>query len=109
MEQALEIIDYRLELDVHAVLRDDVMGKFPIVVEAALVLVILDLRTGDGDTGEMLDSACDAFAVGLGDVYQHAVHVEDDQLASHISSNAASRRRVCSRVPTVMRTQPGAS
>ena len=78
MEQALEVIDHRLEFDGHAMLRDHVMREFPIVVEAALVLVILDLGARDLDAREMLDRAHDGFAVGLGDIHQHAVHVEHD-------------------------------
>ena len=62
--------------------------------------------------GEVLRGARDGFAVGFGDIHQHAIHVENQNRLAHgfqISSSAASRRRVCSRVPTVMRTQPGAS
>ena len=40
--------------------------------------------------GEVLDGAHDGFAVGLGDIHQHAVHVENDQVLHHISSSAAS-------------------
>ena len=53
----------------------------------------------------MLHGALDGLAVGFGDVHQHAVHVENQKVIAHqISSSAASKRRVCSRVPTVMRT-----
>ena len=64
------------------------------------------------DAGEMLDGLGDGLAVAFGDVHQHAIHVEDQMSSGHwlqISSSAVSRRRVCSRVPTVMRTQPAAS
>ncbi len=88
------------------------MRKLPIVIPAALVFVGLDGFVGNARAGEMLDGLCDRLAVGFGDIHQHAIHIEDQSRRRHgfqISSNAVNRRRVCSRVPTVMRTQPGAS
>ena len=48
VKQVLEVIDHGLELDGYAALRDDVVREFPIVVPAAVVLVVLDLRARDG-------------------------------------------------------------
>ena len=111
-EDGLEVVPGGFEGDLFAGLFDDVVAELPIVVPAALVLVVLNLFASDFDAGEVLDGLGDALAVAFGDVHQDAIHVEYDQGLIHwfqISSSAASRRRVWSRVPTVMRTQPGAS
>ena len=57
---------------------DDVVGELPVVVEAALILELLDLLVGGACSGEMLDSRGDGFAVALGDIHQDAVHIEDE-------------------------------
>ena len=106
------MLHHLVEGRVHAGVGDDVVGKLPVVVKAAAVFVILDLRGGDLDTGEVRHGAGDGLAVGIGDVGEHAIHVEDQKRLAHFfqtSLRAASKRRVWARVPTVMRTQPGAS
>src|SRR5262249_26036444 len=111
-EDGLKVVAGGFEGDLRAGLGNDVVAELPVVVPAALILVVLNLLTRHCDAGEVFDGLGDAFAVAFGDVHQDAIHVEYDQGLSHwfqISSSAARRRRVCSRVPTVMRTQPGAS
>ena len=108
----LEVVDDGFEGDLGAGRGDEVMARASNRRSSRPVLVVLDLFASDAGAGEVLDGLRDGFAVGFGDVHQHAVHIEYDQQVDslfQISSSAASRRRVCSRVPTVMRTQPGAS
>ncbi len=111
-EDRLEVVLHLLEGNAAALSTADVMREFPIVVPAALILVFLNLLAPQLDAGEMFDGLRDAFAIALGNVHQDAVHIENDEWFGHwlqISSSAVSRRRVCSRVPTVMRTHPAAS
>src|SRR5262245_65611362 len=54
----LKIILNLFEGSFYARLLDGVMGKLPIVVVAALVLVVLDLLGSGLDAGEMFHSAC---------------------------------------------------
>ena len=77
-ESALHVF----ERDVDAGLRDHVVRELPVVVPAALVLVVLDLLARDRRAGEVLDRLRDGLAVGFGDVHQDAVHVEYDQRLS---------------------------
>ena len=111
-EDGLEVVFHGLEGDVEADAVHDVVGEFPIVVPAALILEILNLFARGGDAGEVFHRFRDGLAVAFGDVYQDAIHVEDDERFHawfQMSVRAATRRRVCSRVPTVMRTHPAAS
>ena len=58
--------------------------EFPIVVEAALVLVFLNLVIAGLAAGEMGDGLRDGLAVGAGDVHEDAIHVEyDEGLGGH--------------------------
>ena len=98
--------------DLDAGLGADMVRELPIVVPPALVFVFLDLLAGQIHAREVLHGARDGFAIAFGDVHQDAIHVKHDELLVHwfqMSSRAASRRRVCSRVPTVIRTHPAAS
>ena len=77
--RALEVVLHVVERNVDAGVGDDVVGELPVVVPAALVLVVLDLLAGDGVAGEVLDGLRDGFAVGFGDVHQDAIHIEDEE------------------------------
>ena len=111
-EQTLEMRHHIFERGFDSGFAHQVVGELPIVVPAAGVLHFLDALMRGPRASEMLHGARDGLAVRFGDIYQDAIHVENQQGFVHcfqISSSAASICRVCSRVPTVIRTQPGAS
>ena len=108
----MEILHHLAKGHGHTGAGNDSMGEIPVVVKAAAVFVILNPPGGDFDAGEVRRCARDGLPVGFGDVREHPVHIENKSGLAHFfqtSLRAASSRRVCARVPTVMRTHPGAS
>ncbi len=90
-EQLLEVVFHFLEGDVDAHAGNDVVGELPIVIEAALIFELLDLVGSRSGSGEVLHGGGDGLAIALGNVYQDAVHVEDeDGLGIH---NSPQRHR----------------
>src|SRR5262249_17850039 len=106
-------IDDGLIFDREAEIEADLLGQEPVVIPAALVLIILDGFMREGPPGEEFHSADDGFAIGFGDIDQNAVHVDDQDLGGwghyQIGSRSERNLRICSRVPTVTRTQPSIS
>src|ERR1017187_8388883 len=77
-EDGLKVVPGGFEGDLLAGGRDEVVGEFPIVVPAALVLVVLNLFASQVDAGEVLDGLGDGLAVAFGDVHQDTVHIENE-------------------------------
>ena len=92
-EDGLEVVLHVLEGDVEPAVVADVVGELPIVIPAALILVLLNLLAGGVGAGEVLDGLRDAFAIAFGDVHQDAIHVEDDEfLGQSIGSRSLPAR-----------------
>src|SRR5205085_10451762 len=98
-KNGLEVVARRFERDVGPGVRDHVVRKAPVVIEATLVFVFLDLGTGGLGSGEILDGLSDSLAVAFRNVYQNAVHIEDEQRLHRMTSSAESNSRGWSRVP----------
>ena len=94
-EDGLKVLLHGFEAGVAAVGGADVMGEFPIVIPAALILELLNLFAGGRGAGEVLHGLRDAFAIAFGDVHQDAIHVEYDEFLGHclISGSRSLRAR----------------
>ena len=77
-EEIVEPVDDGLVINLDTQIGGNLLRKRPIVVPAALVLVILDEVALDAAAGEEFDGLHDAFAVGFGHLRQHAVHIKND-------------------------------
>src|SRR6202012_1747983 len=108
-EDGLEKVYDVLIANVEPAVLDQPLREQPVVIEAAFVLVLLDGFVGDLLPGEVGNRALYGRAVGLGHVHQDPVHVKDDQILRHIASSSVTTRSAWARVPTVIRTHPGAS
>src|SRR5262249_829983 len=111
MEEALKVVDHFIIVRRDALIVNHGCRESPVVIPSAAVFPDLNFFGGDAAGCEMLYGALDCLAVGFAHVYQYAVHVEDQNpIRRHrISRSSSRKRRVCSRVPTVTRTQPGIS
>ncbi len=109
VKELLEVIDHFVVGRGLALFVDHPRGEFPVVIPAAAILPVLDLFARGLVAGEVLYSRLDGGAIGLGDVDEHAIHVEYEEVLHQIRSSSSRTRCACSRVPAVMRTPPGIS
>jgi len=109
-EEPVELADYGVILNRKAQIGQDPLRERPVVVPAALVLILLDSCARNRFPAEMSHGLDDGLAVRFGDIHQHAVHVEHEHVRGYHSDSSSVRNlRICSRVPMVTRTQPGIS
>ena len=82
-------------------------GEFPVVVVTRTVLPAMNLSAGNALASKIPDRFDGRPVEGFTHVHQDAVHIENHKFDCrfyHSFSIASTSRRVCSRVPAVMRT-----
>ena len=77
-ENVVEVVDDGVVRNIDAQIGGNLLRKRPVIVPAALVLIVLDQVALDALAREMFDSLHDRLAVGFGHFRQHAVHIENN-------------------------------
>src|SRR5580658_1058355 len=76
VEQLLEVVDHFVVWSAPAALLNHTRGELPVVIPSAEILPALNFFVRRLVAGEVLYGGLDGGAIGLGHVYEYAVHVE---------------------------------